>query len=159
MTKELKSFIKKDYLGPVDFELVSEIAADKASISEFRFQLQNSLKPYSLKNLNLLLVAFDEVITNIAEHGLGFDNERKVKAGIYLSGSQAVVVLEDNGNSFDPRSKRAKSPKKQFAKGADGGYGMYIYKRVFQEIDYSSSRGVNHMVLYFHDKKVKIPGS
>lgn len=157
MSEEYLKYIKEGLFDSVEFSLLEKVTADKANISDFRFKFGNILDEFKLKNKNLLLVALDEVITNIAEHGLKFDNEKQVTVAIFVSMPMVVIVLEDDGEPFDPRKKRAKSPKRQFAKGADGGYGMYIYKRVFYEIDYSSEKNKNHMVLYFNDEKVKVP--
>jgi len=96
-------------------------------------------------------------VTNIAEHGLNFDKRRKITVAVLISLPDIGVFVEDSGRPFDPSKKRSKSPKRQFAKGADGGYGMYIFKRVFYEIDYMVKNGKNRLILYFNAKKVKVP--
>ena len=157
MAEKFLSYLTEADFSEYTYNKTVKIAADKGAISDLRFTVGQDLQDAGFKYRNLFLVALDEIITNIAEHGLEFDKTRSIEVAIYAQHPVIGVVLEDQGSSFDPRKKRAKSPKRQFAKGADGGYGMYIYKRVFHKIDYSTEKKTNRMVLYFNDKKVKLP--
>ena len=159
MPDKFKSFLDTKYFDEsIKAERIDKITASKDSISKYRSSVGAMLEPFKLRYKSLFLVALDEVITNIAEHGLKFDKRKRITASIYIKLPFIALVLHDKGIPYDPSKNRAKSPRKQFDKGADGGYGMFILKRVFFKIDYHPDPGTgNTLSLLFSDEKVKIP--
>ena len=153
---ELKNYLPKKWIESPLLIYKSSIEATKFAISSLVNEVRNALKKYFIKDLSIFLVGLDEVVTNIAEHALKFQKKRKINIFIYYGDDKYAVLLSDTAEPFDPKKKKAKSPKKQFDKGADGGYGMYLYKSVFAKMEYFPEKSKNISAFLFDPSKLKL---
>lgn len=148
--------LPKGHFTRVQFKMKRTLRATKREITNLRVDLSQKISSLEIKNESLLLLAINEVLTNIAEHGHNFSSKEKIVFHIFISEKKAGVVIYDTSAPFDPNKNKAKSPKKQFDKGADGGYGMFIYKRVFHKISYQAEKEQNTLILLFDDTKISL---
>ena len=133
------------------------LRATKKEITNLRVHFSQKISNLEIQNRSLFLLAINEVLTNIEEHGHNFSPKEKIVFHIFISEKKAGIVIYDTSGPFDPRKKKAKSPEKQFDKGADeSGYGMFIYKRVFHKISYQAEKQQNTSILLFDDTKISL---
>ncbi|HYE08438.1 MAG TPA: ATP-binding protein [Planctomycetota bacterium] len=100
--------------------------------------------------LNRLQIAVDEAVTNIIEHGYAGVAPGRGTITIALSADRACfrIVIEDDGRSFDPQNLPEVDVKKHAAAGHTGGLGIFLIRRVMDEIQYNFENGRrNQLVL------------
>ncbi len=56
----------------------------------------------SRRNIKKLVLAIDEAITNIIEHGLDFDGEHLIEIDLNIEWPYVEFVLEDDAIQFNP---------------------------------------------------------
>ncbi len=103
--------------------------------------------------LNRLQIAVDEAVTNIIEHGYAGVGSGRGTITIALSADQKCfrIVIEDDGRSFDPQNLPEVDVKKHAAAGHTGGLGIFLIRRVMDEIQYNFENGRrNQLVLVKH---------
>jgi len=145
-----------NWIKKINYFFTEEIGAQTSQVSQYRETFAGFIAGFHLRNRNLLLVGIDEVLANITEHTYKYDKKKKIGISVCVDTNHKVLILvQDNGVPYNPKEHKAKSPKTQFAKGADGGYGLYLIKRIFYKIDYFSQKKINTLVLLFDDKRVK----
>jgi len=154
-------YISKYNLKDVKFDLRIDftIHAKTGEISENRKIIENILKKYEIKYAGLFIVGYDEIVTNIVEHSYEYDASRITFVELFIKDKVICIQIIDDGPAYDITKKRAKSPKRQLKKGADGGYGMYLLKRIFNKIDYFSENKNNYIFLEFNASRIKLPVS
>ena len=151
--------LPKKWMGHPFLIYRGHVVAAKQAISKLVREIRDVVKKYPVERGNIFLVGLNEVIANIAEHALKFRKKEKIHIFIYFENDKYAAVLEDTSQSFDPLKKKSNSPKKQFEEGADGGYGMYMFKNAFTRIKYFPGKSKNTTVLLFDPSKVKLSGS
>ena len=134
----------------------TSVRATRSAISHLIREVRDAAKKYPVEDLSIFLVGLGEVITNIAKHSLKFQRSERIDISIYSRDNKYAVLVIDRAEPFDPQKKEPKSPKKQFYKGADSGYGMYMLKNAFAKIKYFPEKSKNVTVLLFDPKKIKL---
>lgn len=81
-----------------------------------------------------LILAVDEVCSNIIRHGYKKDLERKIDLSILIGTNSFQIEIIDDGLSFDLTSAQPKDPMDL----KPGGLGIYIIKQVMDKIKYST---------------------
>ena len=100
--------------------------------------------------LNRLQIAVDEAVTNIIEHGYAgvTPGGAKVTLTIRVDAERFRIVIEDDGRSFDPQQLPEVDVKKHATAGHSGGLGIFLMRRVMDEIEYHYENGKrNRLVL------------
>jgi len=101
-------------------KLVEEIAQD--------FQLTAKIKCN-------LLVSLTEAVNNAIIHGNRADEQKKVKIHFRQQASTLSVVVEDEGEGFDPQ--QVPDPTNETHIQMCGGRGVYLMKELSDEVHYS----------------------
>ena len=81
-----------------------------------------------------LILAVDEVFSNIIRHGYKKDLNRQIELSIVLENKNFQIEIIDDGVSFDLSAAQPKNPNDL----QPGGLGIYIIKQVMDEIKYST---------------------
>ena len=91
--------------------------------------------------LNRLMLAVDESVTNIMEHAYENDLEGEMFIGITLSatGSEFVARIRDWGSPFDPTQIPAPNLSEHVKNGRRHGLGIFLVRRIMDEVTYTSS--------------------
>jgi anti-sigma regulatory factor (Ser/Thr protein kinase) len=89
-----------------------------------------------------LALALEECGSNIVNHALKRDSQRKFEVVIEKSSDAFVIELRDDGPTFDPT---ASAPRKAQAEDDDlpGGWGIELVRRHTDEICYRREAGLN----------------
>ncbi|TSA55350.1 MAG: ATP-binding protein [Dehalococcoidia bacterium] len=82
--------------------------------------------------------AVDEASTNVVKHAYGG------KGGFFqiscaLRGTDIIVTIRDRGNKFDPNSVPLPEVVSQLEDRKVGGLGIYMMKKMMDQVDYSCS--------------------
>ena len=158
-----KSMLPEDYLPQKWMKnplliYKDHVSAEKLAISNLIREIRGVVKKYPIKQYNIFLVGLDEIIANTAEHALKFRKKEKIHISIYFENDKYAVVLEDTSQAFNPLKKKSNSPKRLFEEGAEGGYGMYMFKNAFADIKYFPGKLKNTTILLFDPNKVNLAG-
>ncbi len=128
------------------------IVNDLACLPQVRDMIRRGIETGGFPGhyLNRLQIAVDEAVTNIIEHG--YDDVGPGRGTITLSLSTDRqcfrIVIEDDGRSFDPQNLPEVDVKKHAAAGHSGGLGIFLIRRVMDEIQYRFENGRrNQLVL------------
>lgn len=104
---------------------------------------------------NLLVLAIDEAIANVVEHAYG-PYKGVLVVSLKLDEDKLEIVVSDNGEVFRPAIERPDPNIKQHIRlGLKGGLGMFMMKRVMDEVRYSTTSSYNNcltMVKFLPDE-------
>jgi anti-sigma regulatory factor (Ser/Thr protein kinase) len=118
-----------------------ELLADIKELEFLKKIVDKFLSSYSDENKNNLKLAIVEIFTNIIKHAK-FD-DKKVLFDIYEREAEIFFY-------FEYEDKKFKQPKDKFKTGTQvGGLGLYIVKRIIDELKYEYDN---------ENKKVKVYG-
>jgi len=91
-----------------------------------------------------ILLALQEMVTNVLRHGYQLDEEKPIEVIFELSEDQLQVELRDQGPCFDPLA--CESQDSEFDMGMPtetGGYGIRIARMVMDDVHYRREDGWN----------------
>lgn len=96
-------------------------------------------------------LAVDEACTNIIEHGFSEPSPDNVIHIICAFHEDTLtIVIEDNGQPFDPTQVQDPDITLDIEERQLGGYGVFFIKRFMDEVSYDHADGVNRLVLLKH---------
>ena len=108
---------------------------------------------------SLIALAVDEAVANIMEHAYppGSDGG-KFAAVLDANAKRFEVLIRDRGLSFDPRVAPDVDMQEHVKAGKKGGLGIFLMRRIMDEINYSYKQGVHNelqMIKYVDEKEAK----
>jgi anti-sigma regulatory factor (Ser/Thr protein kinase) len=89
-----------------------------------------------------LALALEECGSNIVNHALQRDPQRKFQVSFKHSGDAFVIELRDGGPKFDPTATAARKPQAE-DDDLPGGWGIELVRRNMDEIRYQREAGEN----------------
>jgi len=94
---------------------------------------------------NRLVLAVDEAVANVIEHAYAHDleGERKIEVAIEVDEESFSVEIRDRGSAFDPTSVDLPNIKDHVKQGKRSGLGVFLMRRIMDEVHYETARGVN----------------
>ena len=145
------------------------VPADTTYLAQVRSAVTEVLgkELFSPVKANLLALAVDEAVANIMEHAyskLEPSSEiiRDVQIVLDLDPTRLLVTIRDRGMAFDPRRVPEVDVREHVLKGNTGGLGIFLMKKIMDEIHYSYKQGVHNelrMVKYVEPKPPGASGS
>ncbi|MDJ0817840.1 MAG: ATP-binding protein [Desulfobacterales bacterium] len=100
-------------------------------------------KSYKLE-VNLSL---DELFTNIVSYGYDDDLEHSVSFTLRMDDDILMINIEDDGRPFDPLKAELPKIPVDLADIKIGGLGIFITRKLMDEICYERNRGRNKLML------------
>lgn len=88
-----------------------------------------------------LMIAFDEILSNIATHGSG-----TIEVAITLDGRCFAATITDNGPPFDPLARPAPRVDLDIGDRAIGGLGIHLVREMMDEVQYAYVNGHNRLI-------------
>lgn len=104
------------------------------------------LEFFSALETNRILLALEEAIVNIFEHGYRNANGL-IDLSVIKKTDSVVFTLEDRAELFDPTTISVNNPLNQLHRGADGGFGLYIIRNVMDVSHFPRDGGGNVLVM------------
>ena len=128
------------------------ISNDHAYLAQVRDLVSRgvSVGDFPSQYLNRLQIAVDEAVTNIIEHGYAgiAPGSATIALSLRIDARNFRIVIEDDGRAFDPQQLPEVDVKKHAAGGHSGGLGIFLMRRVMDEIQYHFENGKrNQLVL------------
>lgn len=93
-----------------------------------------------------LLVALQEMVTNVLRHGYRLDDSRPIEVVFELHDEELCINLRDQGPAFDPRRYDTSAVDNLEAMPTEaGGHGIRIVRQVMDKVDYERVDGWNEL--------------
>ncbi|MFZ5908804.1 MAG: ATP-binding protein [Chloroflexota bacterium] len=93
---------------------------------------------FSGKEIYSIQLATDEACTNIIEYAYEGEGDNKIEVNCTWSGEEFNIVICDWGKSFDPSSVPEPNLTDDLSRRKIGGLGMYLMRRLMDQVDYRS---------------------
>ncbi len=113
---------------------------------------------FSPVKANLIALAIDEAVANIMEHAYTHEREGGGRKDIQIildaTPRRFEVLIRDHGMAFDPRGVPDVDVREHVKRGRKGGLGIFLMRRIMDEINYSFKQGVHNelqMIKYIDD--------
>ena len=93
---------------------------------------------------NKVILAVDEAVTNIIEHGYDEGAEGSIEIEVEVGGEQFKVIIRDTGRVFNPSSIPDPDMKEHVQKGHKKGLGIFLMRQIMDEVRYKFKDGVKN---------------
>lgn len=90
-----------------------------------------------------VLLALQEMVTNVLRHAYDLDDSKPVEVAFELSDDLLQVELRDQGPPFDPLAHQGEALFGQDMPTECGGFGIHIARLVMDRVEYSRVDGWN----------------
>ncbi|MBI4602906.1 MAG: ATP-binding protein [Planctomycetes bacterium] len=112
------------------------VQADPRRLGELREQLFQicSAEDVPAHTARLLVLAIDEAISNVIEHGQLNESDKIVDLSMEIDPERIVAEICDRGKPFDPTSAR---PEPDTSSHPRRGFGLYLIHKIVDEIHYT----------------------
>ncbi|MBI2930945.1 MAG: ATP-binding protein [Planctomycetes bacterium] len=102
---------------------------------------------------NKIILAVDEAVTNIIEHGYEPGVEGLIELEVEADEAQFKVVIRDSGRVFNPESVPNLDMGKHVRAGRRKGLGIFLMRQIMDEVRYRFKDGVkNELTLVKYSK-------
>lgn len=98
--------------------------------------------PFSMKEINLIEIAIDELVSNVARYAYN-DKTGKVSIRVKHDDTGLTVSIEDEGIPYNPLEKEDPDITLSAEERGIGGYGIFIVKKTMDEMAYENKDGKN----------------
>ena len=124
------------------------IGSDIAEIPEISARLEAGMQRYGFRAEDILdtQLAVEEAVTNVIFHGYR-KTGGKIGVTCRISSSRVEVQIADSAPRFDPLSIPEPELDASIEDRKVGGLGVYLIRRVMDEISYRYENGKNILVL------------
>ena len=79
---------------------------------------------------------FEEIVANIVGHGAVNDRAPAVQVTLESASDSIVLIFEDDGVPFDPRTRHEPAPVKSLQEAPIGGFGLMLVHRAASSLKY-----------------------
>ncbi|MBK7104050.1 MAG: ATP-binding protein [Ignavibacteriae bacterium] len=93
-----------------------------------------------------IVLAADEACTNIIKHAYKYSNKGKIGINISVKSNKFSVSITDNGEHFNSTSIPEPDLKKYYQEKKVGGLGMFLMKKLMDEVKYSQPKDKKNKV-------------
>ena len=121
------------------------VNCQKTNLKKIRAFLKECLaqEPFSDSDVNLLLVAVDEVCANLMIHGHDCNPKSFLEVSCYRHAHSIVFDILDEGPFFNISTYTPPSIEKLLQERRNGGMGLILVKRIMDGIETDSQAGKN----------------
>ncbi|MCY4635585.1 MAG: ATP-binding protein [Acidobacteria bacterium] len=92
-------------------------------------------------------LALDELITNTVTHGLEDMADAEIRIRMRVVAGTLILVMEDNGQPFDPTQDTNADVTSSLEERAVGGLGLHLVKSFADRISYEFVEGRNRLIM------------
>ena len=92
-----------------------------------------------------VLVALDEILTNISQHGGSADH--LILVDCTVSGDRLTVTVEDPGSPFNPLHAPPADTTSPLEQRKAGGLGIELVRRLFESVQYEHADSRNRLTI------------
>lgn len=103
-----------------------------------RFVKKTSLQVgFDEDSANKIILATDEACTNIIKHAYKYSTTGKINVNLSFSAKKLRISITDEGSHFNSKSIKEPDLKKYYEEKRVGGLGMFLMKKLMDEVKYS----------------------
>ncbi|MDX1700177.1 MAG: ATP-binding protein [Melioribacteraceae bacterium] len=95
---------------------------------------------------NKIVLATDEACTNIIKHAYKYSKSGKININLTFNKNKLRLSITDEGSHFNSNSVPEPDLKKYYEERRVGGLGMFLMKRLMDEVIYSQSNAKKNKV-------------
>ncbi len=92
-------------------------------------------------------LALDELITNTVTHGLEDMADAEIRIVMRVVAGTLILVMEDNGQPFDPTQETNADVTSSLEERAVGGLGLHLVKSFADRVSYEFVEGRNRLTM------------
>lgn len=94
-----------------------------------------------------IVLAIDEAVSNIIEHGYGPEEIGAITIEATCSPERIQVVIRDDAKLFNPETVGLLDLKQHFSQGSKRGLGIFLMRQIMDEVKYRFKEGKNELML------------
>ena len=98
----------------------------------------------SREDENKIILAVDEAVTNIIEHGYDEGADGSIELEVEAAESHFQIVIRDTGRIFNPESIPDPDVKEHVQRGHKKGLGIFLMRQIMDEVRYKFKDGVKN---------------
>jgi serine phosphatase RsbU (regulator of sigma subunit)/anti-sigma regulatory factor (Ser/Thr protein kinase)/transposase len=127
-------------------EVFAEFPAIESRLPDIRGFIETTLQetPFRRKDITAIMLAIEEACTNVIRHAYLYA-DGTIKLKVTLHADRLAISIFDTGRSFDFQKSSDPDLKHYIKTGRKGGLGLYLIRKVTDDVTYSSSGGVNEL--------------
>ena len=92
-------------------------------------------------------LALDELITNVVSYGFGGVPEPEIRITLRRERDALVLIMEDNGQPFDPTQEVPTDVTSPLTERPVGGLGLHLVKNFADRLSYEFADGRNRVIV------------
>ncbi|HSG45169.1 MAG TPA: ATP-binding protein [Anaerolineales bacterium] len=108
---------------------------------------------FSEKDIYNIQLAADEAASNIIEHAYEGISDGILEISCELKNNVLTIILVDHGESFDPSDIPAPNLKANLSERKIGGLGLYLMRKLMDEVHYNADPKNNRNTLTLIKRK------
>ncbi|MCX7876919.1 MAG: ATP-binding protein [Melioribacteraceae bacterium] len=116
-----------------------------SEVRSFAEKIANQLG-FSEDSISKIILAIDEACTNIIKHAYKYDPDGDIIISFSFNGNKLSISILDYGNHFDPDKIPEPDIKEYYKQKKSGGLGMFLMKKLMDEVVYSTTSGSYNQV-------------
>ncbi|WP_268035565.1 ATP-binding protein [Algoriphagus sp. PAP.12] len=122
-----------------------QIACRTTALSELRNFLNQTLLPSKLdeNELNQVTLAVEEVCANLIIHSHQCNEKDQILLAVRQESDRLTFEITDKGKAFNLLDYEVPDLKKVISEKRKGGLGIILVKKIMDEIEFESHRGMN----------------
>ena len=99
-------------------------------------------------------LALEEIVSNIVFYAYADEDEHEIEVGMGISQDQLIFKVKDDGIAFNPLNNPEPDVSKPFDEREIGGLGIYIVKKLMDELEYlrDNERNILTMKIFISGK-------
>jgi len=96
---------------------------------------------------NKIVLATDEALSNIVEHAYEFNKSGYIDINVEVNPKQFQIQIMNGGRDFDMGKVKIKDIVEHIKQGKKRGLGIFLMRRIMDEVKYSFKNGQNQLIL------------
>lgn len=130
---------------PIKESLVT-FPAEESQLREIKSYVESVCKETALskRDIDSIILAVEEACTNVIRHAYLYGSGT-IKIKITLTHKQIQFSVVDTGRTFDFGSTGSPDLDRYVETGRKGGLGIYLIRKVMDDVSYRTSKGENHL--------------
>ncbi|HEX2961963.1 MAG: ATP-binding protein [Ignavibacteria bacterium] len=102
---------------------------------------------FTEETIDKIALAVDEACTNVIKHAYKYSPEGDIIVNININHNKMTVSITDHGTNFDPSLVPEPDVKKYYRQHKIGGLGIYLMRKLMDEVNFSSVAGSKNQVV------------
>lgn len=131
------------------FEKELKVKSSTDNLELIRSFTRSSALNYGFNDeiIDKIILAVDEACTNVIKHAYKYSPEGDIIINIKASNNKFTISITDYGKDFDPSLVPDPDIKKYYQQHKVGGLGIYLMKKLMDEVNYKNTAKKNQVVL------------